>query len=345
MSDPGPAPRRRVLRTAGYPLLLVLVVAVVGAPAIALSFTPLAAGLTHVFAGIVPAVLASLTSRRLALVAVAATTLLTLLAELAKPYPWAATLLMICIGLAIGACSLKGWHIVAVNASAWPATFLIAPAFSAPGVEWTLTDPGRILAPAALTLIGGAWAVLVGGLIAQRAPRTALRPQPRRAALVYGAGLAILLGAAAFVAATWLPDSTAGWVLLTILMIVRPELADTRHRMVARSAGTILGGTAAALLALLVPVHVVLVVAGVIAMACVIVFQAVKVHYATYAFALTLAIVLLNTPDVDVLPIDAQRVAFTIAGALAIAVVMVVASPLLRPPHLPGHAHADTASR
>lgn len=328
-----PAWARRVLKLTGYPLLLVIVVAVVGAPAIALTFTPLGGNLTYVFAGIIPGVLASLTSRRLAAGAVAATALLVLLVEVAKPYPWAAGLLMAGVGLTIGACAVRGWHVIAVNACTWPAVFLIAPVFTAPGLDWADSRTAQILIPASLTLAGGLWTLLLGPLISRRAPHTTLHPQPRRAAWIYGAGLAILLGLTAYAAASWLPGSTAGWVLLTIIVIVRPELADTRHRIWARALGTILGGITAALIALLIPVHGVLLAVGMLAMAAVVAFQLVQVHYAIYAFAITLAIVLLNTPDSNVIPIDTQRVLFTIVGVVAISVLVTATTPFLRRLH------------
>ena len=52
--------------------------------------------------------------------------------------------------------------------------------------------------------------------------------------------------------------------------------------------------------------------------ALVIVFQFVTVTYAVYAFVLTLSVVLLSTPVASAAAVDAQRVAYTLAGALMI---------------------------
>ncbi|MGO1539308.1 MAG: FUSC family protein [Leucobacter sp.] len=311
-------------------MLLLLLVAVIGAPAIVLATTPLASGIMFVFAGNVPGILASLYTRGVAVWAVAGTTVLVLLVEIAKPYPWAATVLMIMTGLVVGVCARYGWHTIAAIACAWPVTFLIGPASTAPEALSTTTGLAPILIPALLTLVGGAWAILVGSVLSRRVPRSEPMPQPRTAAIAYGAALALLLGVSTFIAATWLTGTMAGWLLLTIFMVVRPELADTRHRIVNRSAGTILGGLAAALLAYLVPIHGLLLAIGLLAVAATVAFQILKVNYAAYAFVLTLAVVLLNTPGTNVLAIDLQRIAFTVIGTLAISALVLIAEPLLR---------------
>ena len=63
---------------------------------------------------------------------------------------------------------------------------------------------------------------------------------------------------------------------------------------------------------------------------CIIVFQFVTVTYAVYAFVLTLSVVLLSTPVASMAAVDAQRVAYTLAGALMIVIGSIVAMPLIR---------------
>ena len=64
--------------------------------------------------------------------------------------------------------------------------------------------------------------------------------------------------------------------------------------------------------------------------ALVIVFQFVTVTYAVYAFVLTLSVVLLSTPVASAAAVDAQRVAYTLAGTLMIVIGSIVAMPLIR---------------
>lgn len=304
---------------------LLAVVAMIAAPAALLAFTPLAPVATIVFVGVVPGFFASLYDRRIAVGAVLATGALMALIELAKPWPAAATALMIAVGLTIGWCATKGWHPIATLACGWPATLLIGPPLHLPADEWSSSGPGQVITPAALTLLGGSWAILVCTRVLRGLPRSVPAPVDRDVAVAYGLALAVLLGATTHVAATWFPGTTAGWLLLTVLVVVRPALAETKTRMVARSLGTIAGGIATALLAHLVPVHAVLVTVGSIALLSTLVLQVVDVDYTVYTFVLTTAIILLGSPDGHVVPLDVQRILFTVGGASSVAVLVITA--------------------
>lgn len=310
-------------------LLLGLVIIVLAVPAIAVSFSPLSSAVMMVLAGSSAGVVASLNSTRLAVGAVVVSALLMGLAQVARE-PWPAAALMAIVGLGIGACSLKGWHPAAVQAAVWPATLLIEPAFSLPGHQWADGGWGRALVPALLVLLGGLWAAGVAGLLGSRLPRMVPQPVDRVSACLYAGVLAVLLGVVAYLTAELLPGSMAGWVLLTVLVMVKPAVADTRTRLIARSTGTVLGGLVAALLALIVPVPAALATVGVLALIVALALYATGGKYALYAFALTAAIVLLNSQGKNVLTIDLQRVGFTLAGALLIAVFAQVYEPGLR---------------
>ena len=140
----------------------------------------------------------------------------------------------------------------------------------------------------------------------------------------------MLLGVTAFVAAAWLPGSLAGWALLSILVIVKPGLADTRQRLLARSVGTMLGGLLAAGIAFLAPVHGVQVALGGVAMLVAPSLYATGANYACYAFALATAIVLMSSTGQNVLAVDLQRVGLTLAAAALVAVLASIYEPILR---------------
>ncbi|TNM42871.1 hypothetical protein FHP29_07700 [Nocardioides albidus] len=318
---------RKALITAA---LLTLVLAVVCLPAIAVSFTPLAPAAAHVLAGIGVGVVATLYGGRVGVAATVASALLVLLAAQVGHSPWAAAALMTGLGAGIGACSLAGWHPAAVQAGAWPATVLIAPPLRVEGVDWTSAGAGQVLLPAVLVLLGGLWAAGLVTALGTRIPSFDAVPLDRLSAALYGAVLAVLLGLTALVTVAWLPGSTAGWALLTVLVLVRPGLAETRRRILARSGGTIGGGLFAAVVAFLVPIPTVLTAAGAVAMIVALGLYAKGASYALYAFALTAAIVLLSSPRGDVYAIDLQRVGFTLAMAVLITVLAAGYEPVLR---------------
>lgn len=317
---------RSIVRSA---VMLVLILCAVGIPAVIVALTPLAPGLSHVLAGTAVGVVGSLYGRSVGLSAVMGSAALIALAGLAAPLPLAAGILMAATGLAIGVCAKQGWHPAAVQASAWPATALIAARFEAPGLEWASHGTGQILVPAALAAIGGLWAVALAALAGGRFPRFSAAPVDTLSARLYGSALAVLLGGVAFVAATWLPGSLAGWALLSILVIVKPDLADTRQRLVARSVGTVLGGVLAAGIAFLTPAQGIQITLGGIAMLVALGLYATGASYAGYAFALTTAVVLMGSSEHNVLAVDLQRVGLTLAAAVLVAVLAAVYEPVL----------------
>ncbi len=307
-------------------LAFLLIVAV---PGIVVALTPFAPMTAHVFAGIGVGIVGCLYGIRVGLGAVLASVLLIGVVELVGPYPWAAAVVMAVIGILVGWSALKGWHPVAVQACAWPATLLIAPPYAVPDVPWAADGGGQAVVSAGLALAGGLWAVGAAAALGRRLPQLTPVSVDAVSARLYGGALAVVLGATAFVAATWFPGSMAGWALLTVLVVVKPGLADTRERILARSAGTVLGGSAAAMLALAIPVQWGLTVAGGAAMVLALGLYAKASSYAWYASALTAAVVLLS-PSSEVLAVDLQRVGFTVVTALLVSLLTLVYEPIVR---------------
>ncbi len=101
--------------------------------------------------------------------------------------------------------------------------------------------------------------------------------------------------------------------------------------MFQRSGGTVAGGIAAALLAVLVPVHVVLTIVGGVALTAAILLQLKHANYLVYSLSLTAAIVLLNAGTGEVLALDVERVGFTVAGVVVTALALTVVQVLFRP--------------
>ncbi|TLP98576.1 hypothetical protein FEF26_04040 [Nesterenkonia salmonea] len=335
-------PRRRrhlsrfahAVRPGVFVIALILVIAL---PAVAVSFTPFAPAVTFVVAGAVPGFIASMYGIRLGLYTVAATGMFIALSELAGPWPWASSLLMAAAGLVLGWCAMKGWTAIAVQACIWCSLTLIAPPLVLTGVDWASGQLGQVAIPVSMVLVGGLWAVAIGALLKSHLPTLSAKPLGRNVAMHYGLALSVLLGVAAFVASTWFAEATGGWLLLTILVIVRPGLSDTRSRVVSRSVGTVTGGAIAAVVGTAIASQQILITAvAVAALVIALVLLVRKANYAVYAFALTIAVVLFNVDGSDVLTADIQRVGFTLAGALLVAVLaalheLVVRSGLKKP--------------
>lgn len=193
---------------------------------------------------------------------------------------------------------------------------LFVPAIALSPLSWA----SAIALAAAATLLGGMWTVAVAAVLLRDLPRSDFQPVGTSTAIVYGATLALVLGTTTLVATLWAHGSMAGWALLTILVVVRPGVEETWHRIITRSAGTIAGGLVAAALAAIAPVPWLLLTIGFVALAAAILLKLEKASYALHAFALTTAIVLVNSRGAGVAVIDVERVAFTVIGALIAAI-------------------------
>ncbi|MET1017770.1 MAG: FUSC family protein [Leifsonia flava] len=314
-------------------------------PAVGVAFTPLAPALELAFVGLIPAAVGLLHGRRLALMAALVTAFVVAIVELANPHPIASVIVMVLIGLAMGASAIRGWQTIASVIFTWPAVLLVGAPLELPGLGTFGAAPWVALIAASVALVSGLWTVLVGYLLLLDLPPSPVQPLDHVTATVYGLALAVLLGATTvaaelFADSAWGHNSMAGWALLTILVVARPSYSETWHRVVNRSLGTIAGGLGALALALVIPVEWLLTVIGLVALAAAILLQLKRSSYAFYSVALTASIVLLNSRGHSVLAVDIERVGFTVAGAVLTAAVVTILQVSLSRAHTRRHDNA-----
>jgi hypothetical protein len=249
-------------------------------------------------------------SRRSPLVA-----LVNFLAVLAFGHPVATTMLMLGIALMVGLSALKGLHPVAIFMAIQPAVTVVSGystvsiGGSTPGVA------GQAAICAAVAAVGGMWALLVGVILLRKESLGPPEPVPVPIVVFYTGALVVLVTLTGFVAATWSEGTTAGWVLVTILIVLRPTYDESRSMIAERALGTALGGTLAAVLAWGIDSDEALVGLGTVAMVVAAVLYLLHARYAYFATFLTAAIVLLNAERADVLQTDAERLGYTIGAS------------------------------
>jgi uncharacterized membrane protein YccC len=141
----------------------------------------------------------------------------------------------------------------------------------------------------------------------------------------YAVALAVMLGAGTLIASTWFLGTTAGWVLVTIVIVTRPTYDESRRMIAERTAGTLIGGLAAAVLAAIIANTTALLLIGTAAMVIGAVLQLTHARYPLFVSVMTAAIVLLNAPHENVFHVDVERVVWTVVGAVAVAVVVAAA--------------------
>ncbi len=178
-------------------------------------------------------------------------------------------------------------------------------------------------------LIGGVWVAVLGLLLARNLERAQDDPVERPVAIGYGIALALSTGIATFIAAYYFPGSTGAWVVLTILLVMKPRPTDMWRTARHRVGGTLVGALMAAALvigldAVGVSVAAWSTVFGAAFLILALSFIRVRPYW-QYVTLLTPAIILLKSSGDDTLDLDAQRVLMTIIGtlvALAFAVVV-----------------------
>jgi uncharacterized membrane protein YccC len=193
----------------------------------------------------------------------------------------------------------------------------------------TIEEPAYAGVVGVALLIGGCWAALLGTVLTRKFTRATTASVSERVAAGYGIALAVSTGLATFVAAYFFPGSTGAWVVLTILLVMKPKATDMWRTARHRVGGTLVGAVVAAALILtldglgLSRVRWELVL-GAIFLTLALSFLQARPYW-QFVTLLTPAIILLKSSGQDELDLDAQRVMMTLIGtfvALAVAVVV-----------------------
>lgn len=169
-------------------------------------------------------------------------------------------------------------------------------------------------------LIGGAWVALLGMYLARNLERAKDEPVERSVALGYGIALALSTGISTFIAAYYFPGSTGAWVILTILLVMKPRPTDMWRTARHRVGGTLLGAVVAGALVLgmdelRIPRDSWSTFLGAVFLVLALSFVRVRPYW-QYVTLLTPAIILLKSSGDDTLNLDVQRVVMTIIGTI-----------------------------
>ncbi len=310
-----------------WPILLVVLPLFV--PEVVAEFTPLRVDAALVIAGILPAIVAWTYAPRYAVMAIPVAGILNALAVLVFGHPLATTLFMVCIAVMVGLSALRGLHPVAAFAAIQPAIVVISGYHTVSFHGATPGPVGQALICAGVAVVGGLWAVLVGATLLRDESAGPPSRVPARIVCFYTGALVLMLGGAAFVASTLFLKTTAGWVLLTVLLVTRPTYDESRQRIRERALGTVAGGLAAAAIATVVSNSAILVAIGTLAMVVAAVLELQHARYAYFALFVTAAIILLDAQRSNVFQIDLQRVVYSIVGVALVAVAVATAETLL----------------
>lgn len=314
------------IKRVGAVLLVVLPLFV---PEVVIEFTPLRVDSALVIAGILPAIIGWTYAPRYAVMSIPVAGILNALAVVVFGHRLATTLLMVCIAVLVGLSARRGLHALAAFAAIQPAITVISGYHVVSVGGATPGRAGQALICAGIAVIGGLWAVLIGSVLLRDESSGPPARVPPRIVVFYIGTLVLLLGIPAYIASTWFLKTTAGWVLLTVLLVTRPTYDESRQMIRDRALGTAAGGVAAAAVALVVSDSTVLVALGTLAMVAAAVLQLQHARYVYFAVFVTAAIVLLDAQRGNVFEIDLQRVAYSIVGVALVAAAVAAGETLL----------------
>ena len=248
-----------------------------------------------------------------------------LLVQTGPLLPWLGTALV--IGLAVLASPLvkigresTGALVIVL------AVYLMAVPDSASAPFASMGPLGVAVALGALVAFTTAWASAVIWLALRRVRIPASEVPPPT--LPYTLLLAFLAGLFTFVTLMWFRETNAWWSVLTVAVVLQPTGAKLASRVLARVAGTVLGGVIACAVAVWVPAEAVTLVGGVAALVTAVLKLTARPYWA-YAAALTVTIVLTSFAPREVLAGDAMRVGITVGAALLTAAAAVVVARFL----------------
>jgi len=184
----------------------------------------------------------------------------------------------------------------------------------------SLTEGRYALVVGLALLIGGLWVALLGHFLTRNLERALDEPVEQRVALGYAIALALSTGLATFVAAQFFPGSTGAWVILTILLVMKPRATDMWRTARHRVGGTLVGALVAAIVVVVVDALGVPLANWTLMLGALFLILALSVlrvrPYWQFVTFLTPAIILLKSSGSDTLQLDALRVAMTLIGTV-----------------------------
>ena len=297
-------------------------------PVIALSLSPWSAATGLLVLGVLPTLTAAPSGVRAMLAgtsgSVATAFVAVLLAQAGGWAPWLGTGLVVLLALATGALVLRGLHPVGASAISFAAYVLVDPESVIGFLDARLDALATAAVVTTMVALGCTWVI---GAIVTTLRGVTLPPTDRlQPTLPYGMLLAVLCGSFTLICALWFAGTNAWWAVMTVAVILQPTHGETRTKVRGRIAGTVLGGTAAALVAVILPGGLLGMVLGVAASLASVMLLLGGAAYWKYSMSVTMSVILLTFERTDLIAGDLQRVAVTIAAAAATATAVWLAT-------------------
>ena len=179
-----------------------------------------------------------------------------------------------------------------------------------------------------VTLFASLWASAVIFIVGKQLPKMPLVKVDPMRVLVYSLVLAALVGVAAVLVVTYDLGQTGGWIILTILVVFQPHLANGIKKAASRAVGTVIGFGITIVIGVFYPTGPVLYAVGFVFFVIMFLFILQNRPYWLYAVVLTPGVVLTASANSTVGVIAIERLKATILGIVFTLLVMLALLPL-----------------
>lgn len=178
-----------------------------------------------------------------------------------------------------------------------------------------------------LAVLWGMGMAAAGGAIGTSAPAGGVG---RRQALAFALVKGAVVGAATGVAIDRNLGLAGAWMVMTVVLVVQPGIADTWSRSLQRAAGTVAGFVFALIVGIVIPWNVIVYAAGTLFLIAALVLRKKGIPYWRYVALMTPAIVLMEGANGAVVSTDVERLVATFIGAAISFALVAIMWPLRR---------------
>jgi uncharacterized membrane protein YccC len=173
------------------------------------------------------------------------------------------------------------------------------------------------------------WSVPVGWFMGTKIPHRALHPLTPTRAQRFAIVMAIVTGASMWIVVDFNWKHGGAWFLLTLFVVIQPNMHATWVKGLQRALGTILGFVIAYAISAVITAEWMLYIAGVICLVtAVAMYLSPKRSYWQFATFLTPAIVILEGASNSIVTTDFQRLQFTLLGVSVALVLIALLVPI-----------------
>ena len=239
--------------------------------------------------------------------------------------PWFGAVIL-AIAAAVAAYPARWYRDTGTN---WAVITLVFAAANPPSMGHDLT-PSDILLIGVIASLAVLWGMGMAAAGGATGPTTPSGGVGQRHALAFALVKGAAVGATTGVVIDRHLGLAGAWMVMTVVLVVQPGIADTWSRSLQRAAGTVAGFVIALVVGVVVPWSPVVYIAGTLFLVLALVMRKKGITYWRYVALMTPAVVLMEGANGAVVTTDIERLFATVIGAAISLTLVALMWPLRR---------------